>query len=456
MNRDTLEKAMEHISDRHIAEAAKAKKRRPYWLGAVAAAAIIAIVISVFSGPMIIDAKAVSLAADPRVTQWSLENLDAWRAEWDARNATTSTALSQLKDFFIDSSEIFMSGTENKLWSPTNAYIGLAMLAEVTEGNSRQQILDLFGADSIETLRAQVSAIWESAYTKDEQGTSTIANSMWLENGLSYNQEAMDALAYYYYASVYQGDLGSDKINKAIGAWLNNNTSGLLRDYADKTKLPEDTIVALYSTLHFESQWQDQFKSSNNTKDVFHAPSGDKTVTYMNRKEASLTYYWGDNYSAVALPLKNGGQMWFVLPDEGKSVDTVLADGQYMDMLLPGSWENSKRMKVNLTIPKFDISGKQDLIPGLQELGITDVFLFGRADFSAITGDTLLYTEAVSQAVRVQIDEEGVKAAAYTEIINGDGSMPPEEIIDFVLDRPFLFVITRNSIPLFAGTVNEP
>lgn len=31
-----------------------------------------------------------------------------------------------------------------------------------------------------------------------------------------------------------------------------------------------------------------------------------------------------------------------------------------------------------------------------------------------------------------------------------------EEIIDFVLDRPFLFVITKNSIPLFAGVVNEP
>ena len=126
MNRDTLEKAMDQISDRHITEAAKAKKRRPYWLGAVAAAAILAIVLTSLGGPMVIDAKAISLASDPRVTQWSLENLDAWRAEWDVRNATTDTALAQLKNFFTDSSEIFMSGTKNKLWSPANAYIGLA------------------------------------------------------------------------------------------------------------------------------------------------------------------------------------------------------------------------------------------------------------------------------------------------------------------------------------------
>ena len=34
---------------------------------------------------------------------------------------------------------------------------------------------------------------------------------------------------------------------------------------------------------------------------------------------------------------------------------------------------------------------------------------------------------------------------------------PPTEIIDFILDRPFLFVITnRYAIPVFAGVVNDP
>ena len=33
---------------------------------------------------------------------------------------------------------------------------------------------------------------------------------------------------------------------------------------------------------------------------------------------------------------------------------------------------------------------------------------------------------------------------------------PPEEIIDFILDRPFIFAITTDSIPLFMGTVNNP
>jgi serine protease inhibitor len=125
-------------------------------------------------------------------------------------------------------------------------------------------------------------------------------------------------------------------------------------------------------------------------------------------------------------------------------------------MILPGIWENSKYMKVNLSVPKFDVSGQQNLAGGLQKLGITEVFSPDNADFSGITADVPVFLTAANQAVRVQIDEQGVKAAAYIELPGATSPAPPEEIIDFVLDRPFLFVITRNDIPLFAGAVNEP
>lgn len=78
------------------------------------------------------------------------------------------------------------------------------------------------------------------------------------------------------------------------------------------------------------------------------------------------------------------------------------------------------------------------------------------SNFSEITGDMPIYLTAANQSVRVQIDEEGVKAAAYIEFPGATSPMPPEEIIDFVLDRPFIFAITTDFIPLFMGTVNNP
>jgi serine protease inhibitor len=169
-----------------------------------------------------------------------------------------------------------------------------------------------------------------------------------------------------------------------------------------------------------------------------------------------MYYYWGDTFSAVALSLKNGSNMWFVLPDEGMTVAEVMADGQYMQMILNPKWENQKYMKVNLSVPKFDVSGTMNLQKGLENLGVTDVFSELNADFSGITSQVPVYLTAANQSVRVQIDEEGVKAAAYIEFPGAMSPAPPDEIIDFILDRPFLFVIEQESIPLFAGCVNQP
>ena len=127
-----------------------------------------------------------------------------------------------------------------------------------------------------------------------------------------------------------------------------------------------------------------------------------------------------------------------------------------MDMVLSNDWENSKYMKVNLSVPKFDVASTQDLSDGLKAMGATDIFAEYVAEFTNLTSDEPIYLTGANQSVRVQIDEEGVKAAAYIELPGAGSAAPPEEIIDFVLDRPFLFVITNDNIPLFAGCVNQP
>ena len=467
---EKVAKALSYVDEKYVSAAAKKKKKKAkYVISAIAAVLVMVILFNLPRMPMMISAKAVSIASESRQMQrpdrddhkdvyaWR-EDFNKWEEEQKQISSTASDAVTALTPFFLTGSEQFLStqGSENALWSPINAYIGLSMMTELTDGASRQQILDLFGVSSTDELRQQAGAVWESAYHDNGHEISTLANSLWLEEGLDYDQETMDNLAYYYYASVYRGDLGSRKINNAIGAWLNNNTGGLLKNASKNINLSPDTILALYSTIYFQAKWQNQFNQSNNTDDVFHAPDGDKTATFMNKKLAQMNYYYGDQFSAVALSLKNGSQMWFILPDEGYTTADVLADGQYMQMVLHQDWKNTKWMKVNLSVPKFDVNSTMDLKDGLQEMGVTDVFSEATSNFSEITADVPVYLTAANQSVRVQIDEEGVKAAAYIEFPGATSPEPPEEIIDFVLDRPFIFAITTDSIPLFMGTVNNP
>jgi serine protease inhibitor len=148
--------------------------------------------------------------------------------------------------------------------------------------------------------------------------------------------------------------------------------------------------------------------------------------------------------------------MWFFLPDEGISVDELLDDPQ-VNAILQNSltYENQKYLIVNFKVPKFDVMGEIKLEKTLQDLGIKAAFT-AAADFSPISKNAGLYVSDVTHAARVMIDEKGVTGAAYTLSLFGMGA-PPDEIVDFILDRPFLFVVQgHDGLPLFVGIVNQP
>ena len=64
--KEILAKALGCISDKHIAEAAAyRKKRRPYWLGAVAAVLAVILLINGSGFPLSLQAQAVSVARYP-------------------------------------------------------------------------------------------------------------------------------------------------------------------------------------------------------------------------------------------------------------------------------------------------------------------------------------------------------------------------------------------------------
>lgn len=386
---------------------------------------------------------------------------NAWWTDRRARLDQPEGYADGLDAFFAASIGQFLSGAEgeNKVYSPLNVYMALAMLAELTGGNSRQQILDLLGSGSIEALREQAGALWNANYCDDGATTSVLASSVWLNENVSFVQETMDTLAETYYASSYQGTMGSAEFNQALRDWLNEQTGGLLEEQAGQIEMDPDTILALATTVYFRAKWADEFSESRTEPDVFHAPGGDVTCDFMHQSVLQL-YCWGDRFSAVTVPFGSSGGMRFLLPDEGVGVDELLRDGQVMEFLLTPEyeWEASRSLTVNLAVPKFDVTSQLELKEGLKALGVTDVFDGAVSDFSPMTEDTdEIFVSTVQHDARVTIDEEGCTAAAYTVMAVLGGSMPPEEEIDFVVDRPFLFAITgADGLPLFVGVVNQP
>ena len=348
------------------------------------------------------------------------------------------------------------AGTENRAYSPLNLYFALGMLAELTDGSSRAQVLDLMGTDDPETLRSDIAALWESNYSDDGRVTSILANSLWLNENYTFKQPTMEILAQNHRASSYRGTMGSEGFSEVFRNWMNQQTGGLLEDSVKNLGFTAQTVLALASTIYFAAGWSDEFPESRTEEAVFHAPDGDISCEFLNETNTAA-YYYGENFSAAAKYLEGSGKMWLILPDEGVSPEELLTDEEVSALYLGGE-TNRKTVLLNLSIPKFDVSSDIDLIGELKALGVTDVFEPGAADFSPMTeqSDGLAVTEA-KHAARVTIDEKGCQAAAYTVMLTEGAAMPPDEEADLILDRPFLFVLTaQDGSVLFMGIVNNP
>ena len=189
---EKLAQALDHISDQHITEAAAAKKnRKPIWLGsAIAAVLAVAILLNSSGLSLALQAKAVSTADYPKY-------------EWTYRGNAMDAAQEKLSDFFTQSIGLTLSQTngKNQTYSPLNLYIAMSVAAELTGGETRQQILDLLKAESIEALRTQANQVWLASY-HDDNNQTLLATSLWLDQDLDYTQSVMDTLAGSYYTSV--------------------------------------------------------------------------------------------------------------------------------------------------------------------------------------------------------------------------------------------------------------
>lgn len=412
-------------------------------------------------------AKQLAKAEYPIMAQYP--ETDGFHVDEKAYEAWLSSRLEQrpendeyqkgIKEFYQMSMREFLkdTGGQNKIYSPLNVYMALSMLAETTDGNSRQQILNLLGADNMEELRNNASVLWNANYCDDGTVTSLLASSAWLSDKITYNQETLNTLAKYYYASSFSGSMGSDEYNKMLQDWLNEQTGGLLKEQASQIEMTPATVLALATTVYFRAKWEDEFYKENNTQEIFHAVTGDVEAEFMHQSGTDY-YYWGENFGAISRGLENSGEMVLILPDEDVTVESLLSDEEVMEFISSGdSWENSKFLIVNQSVPKFDVSSDFSLVDGLKKLGVTDVFDFAASDFSPLTTDTGVAVSEAKHAARVMIDEEGCLAAAFTVMMMVGAARPPEEQMDFVLDRPFLFVIKgQDNQPLFIGVVHQP
>ena len=383
------------------------------------------------------------------------------RKEWrDLRQEEISKSAAQLDhlDGYYQEilGEVLFGREDNVVCSPLNLYLELSLLANITAGNTQQQILDVLRADNADELRQKTDTLWNLNNSITPLLHSRFVSSLWLSDTISIRKEELLTLAEGQHASVFRGVMGTEKLNNMLHAWIDKSTNSVLHDAGQNIQFKKDTELAVISTMLYKASWVNKFAVDDTRKERFYGTQS-ATDADMMHLSGKMCIYRHRDFTGVKLPLLDSGAMYIYLPNEEKSTEALQNTfGDIVHSAMNGDGDIWETKQIELSVPRFRIESDQDLRQWLTLLGITDIMDTSAADFSRITDTSgVCLTEAMHTAM-IDVDEEGVSGAALTYIAAAGAAPEEDEIITICFDRPFIFVVGGDDgSMLLAGAVNN-
>lgn len=383
-----------------------------------------------------------------------------------ARNLATSV------DAFCWKYFATLDKDRNIFYSPYGIHAALSIVANGASGDTLKEILNTLEADSVDALNdghKKFSAAVEKNYRDGNlfaEANLLLINKNLVKGGLDENFQRV-------VTNVYKSEVRKaiftgrpdDAEAKKITRWVSDKTDGFIPNYYPSV-FPS-TLTDLLNVVCFKGKWAMPFKTSDTALKDFTNCNGEKSTVDMMSKvfKERIAYRADDKFKGIRLPYSAGAEMYLILPVDDNALNVAeLWNNEtfaYREKFLDGlknSYPFDGDVVVNL--PKFDFTFQLVFSENLKEIGINRAFTDNAELFNIVKSTPLKISNAIHRA-RIEVDEEGTKAAAVTEITMVETSavpnpQPPRRVY-FIAERPFLFVIrdVESNVTLFAGVVNK-
>lgn len=352
--------------------------------------------------------------------------------------------------------------TANVVFSPASIALALAMTSAGAKGATLQEMNTVLHITEPGTIHRSMNALGTALQTLNqvrdntaEGGTGTsevqlsIANSLWGQSGLAFEQAFLDLLSAEYDAGLELVDYATDPeaARAAINGWVAQQTNDRIPELLVEGTITPDARLTLVNAIYLKANWATTFDAEQTTDQPFATPAGDVSAAMMHAS-ADFGYAAGQGWQAVDLPYVFGGLSFTAALVEA---DAPLPSADEVFAALAGR-------PVQLSFPRFDIETSVELSRVLEAMGMPTAFS-GAADFSGMTTAASLTIGAVVHQANITVDEEGTEAAAATAVVMVETAAPePQEPIVLTFDRPFTFWLRDrgSGTVLFAGRVADP
>ena len=336
--------------------------------------------------------------------------------------------------------------------SPLSVTYALGMLANGAVGDTQKEILEglEFRSGKVDDINSLCHQLMMESPKLDKSTKVSIANAVVANKNKPLQPDFKNVVEKQYQALVTNQDFSSPATLSFINLWASELTHGMVPQLLDRVN--PDAVTYLLNALYFKGIWYRQFDKKRTQQESFTQADGKKlTVKMMHQKERFFAAE-NDNYQTVVLPYGNGSyEMVVLLPREGKDLSSLL---QTMDAK---KWKDNLKSthssEVDLKLPRFTSAYTRELNDVLKLLGMNTMFERGKADLTKMS-KAKAFVSMVLQKAKIEVDEEGSKAAAVTVVETLDAAAPPSKPIMFHANRPFMYAIVEHSTGtiFFMGT----
>lgn len=331
---------------------------------------------------------------------------------------------------------------QSKVISPLSVSYLMGMLANGADGDTQKEILASLGVSDVtlQTLNESYRALLNSTATADKQTTINIANYIAVDKHFSLKSDFRNTVGKMYDAGVESLDFSSSKAVDKINQWCSKQTNGMIPKIIDQ--LSASDVAVLMNAIYFEGTWETPFEKELTKEENFRGYTRDIKRIQMMHQEDNFSYLNNNTFEAVTLPYGNRTyNMTVLLPKEGVSIEEMM---KQLDAQKIGSlYRDMEKCVVDLKLPKFTTSTEVVLNDAISKLGAPSIFT-GAANFKNMS-DASIFISKMLQKAKIEVSEEGTKAAAITAGMVAMTALNPDEPrhVKFHANRPFVYIITE-------------
>lgn len=344
----------------------------------------------------------------------------------------------------------------NLFYSPRNVQSAMMLAYEGARGETAAQIARVLG---VEPDQAEPQDLPASPATPSVPPTTPAilieANRIWPSQGEPLRAEFIGRVKTKYSADIVPVNFveQAEAARREINDWTAEQTRDRIRDLLPPGAVDSSTRMVLTSAIYFQADWLDKFDKSLTQNSPFLVSANERVEVPLMQQELSLPQARIAGAQIVEIPYVDARySMLVLLPDQVEGLPDL--EGRMTPDNLTNWTRDMKVARVQLSLPRFQMTVATSMTAALKSLGVTQAFQ-SDADFSGMSDAPGLFLSQVVHKAFVSVDENGTEAAAATGMaMVGNPAQP----IAFRADHPFLFLI-RDRVShdvLFVGCLVRP